>query len=320
MISSLQGFLALVSAPVLSITLASAPAGHAPPSGSVQGVGQSRSSGLAAWEVTSTPTDFPDASSTGVPTGTTLKPYKGPQVITKAGKVIDGKLVAGGLVIRAANVVIRNSRINGSVSTDEDSRRYSFSITDSEVHLGEVAGTGIGAVNFTVLRVEVTGGNRSMNCWKRCDVRDSYVHGQMTDETGSYHESGIRMGSYGKIVHNTISCDAPDVAPDAGCSAPLTGYGDFGPVRNMLIKRNFFMPTTGGFCTYGGSSRRKPYSDQARNVRFIENTYGILPVAQRERPDRKSCGYYGNGTDYDAKAEGNVARGNVNTDGEHVKP
>src|SRR5262245_31364069 len=54
---------------------------------------------------------FPDASTTGVPAGTTLTPYTGPMEITTPGTVIDGKIINGTLQIHADNVTIENCKI-----------------------------------------------------------------------------------------------------------------------------------------------------------------------------------------------------------------
>ncbi|WP_051256485.1 DUF4082 domain-containing protein [Cystobacter fuscus] len=261
---------------------------------------------------TSTPSGFPNASNTGVPTGTQLTPYTGPCTVTAANMVIDSKTVNCDLVIRASGVTIRNSKINGTVSTEENSTGYSFTLTDSHVDAGDRIVTGVGAVNFTAVRVHVEGGNRSIHCWRDCEIRDSYVHGQMTDETGTAHESGIRMGRNATIRHNTITCDAPDVPPDAGCSAALTGYGDFAPVENNLVENNYFPGTTGGFCAYGGSSRGKPYSDSTNNIRFIGNVFG--------RGSSGRCGYYGAITSFDTSEPGNVWSNNTWEDGTVLLP
>ncbi|MFP2908472.1 DUF4082 domain-containing protein [Pyxidicoccus sp. 3LFB2] len=255
---------------------------------------------------------FPNASNTGVPAGTQLTPYTGPCTITVANTVIDSKTVNCDLAIRAAGVIIRNSKINGSVATDENSTGYSFTITDSHVDAGDRIVTGVGAVNFTAIRVHVQGGNRSMHCWHDCEIRDSYVHGQMTDETGTAHESGIRMGRNVILRHNTITCDAPDVPPDAGCSAGLTGYGDFAPVENNLVENNYFPGTTGGFCAYGGSSQGKPYSGATNNIRFIGNVFG--------RGSSGRCGWYGAITSFDTSEPGNVWSNNTWEDGTVLPP
>ncbi|MEU6138165.1 DUF4082 domain-containing protein [Nocardioides sp. NPDC047086] len=261
---------------------------------------------------TAIPGGFPSSATTGVPAGVRLTPYTGPCNITTAGTVIDGKTVNCTLNVRAADVTIRNSVINGTVYNDEASNGLGFTIVDSEVRVGNRGGTGIGNVGFTALRVEVTGGNRSINCWRDCTVRDSYVHGQFTDLSGVAHESGIRMGSGGVISHNTITCDAPDVPPDAGCSAGLTGYGDFATVENNLIERNLFLVTTGGTCAYGGSSSGKAYGG-TNHIRFIDNVF-------QRTAARPNCGYWFPIASFDSSAPGNVWRGNVWSDGGVVNP
>jgi hypothetical protein len=209
-------------------------------------------------------------------------------------------------------VTIRNSLVKGTVYNDEDATSFGFTIVDSEVDVGNRAGTGIENTAFTALRVEVRGGNRSINCWRNCTVRDSWVHGQFTDETGQYHESGIRMGSGGTIVGNSITCDAQEVPPEAGCSAGLTGYGDFAPVENNLIQGNLFLISTGAVCAYGGSSGGKPYSDDANNIRFIGNVF--------QRGANGRCASYGPIMDFDASEPGNIWSGNVWQNGGTVTP
>eukprot|EP00026_Physarum_polycephalum_P016848 Phypoly_transcript_17867.p1 GENE.Phypoly_transcript_17867~~Phypoly_transcript_17867.p1 ORF type:complete len:242 (+),score=32.88 Phypoly_transcript_17867:77-727(+) len=204
----------------------------------------------------------------------------------------------------ASGVVITRSKINGLVATDENSVGFSFSITDSTIDAGSQAGTGLGAVNFVATRVHILGGNRSVHCWKNGTIVDSYVHGQFRDPTGTAHESGIRMGDGATIRHNTISCDAPDVAPDGGCSAGLTGYGDFAPVKNNIIDNNYFKVTTGGFCAYGGSSNGKPYSADASDIRFTNNVF-------EKTTSDPLCGFWGPITSFDSDAPGNVWSGNV---------
>jgi len=63
------------------------------------------------------------------------------------------------------------------------------------------------------------------------------------------------------------------VPPAAGCSADLTGYGDFGPVQNNTIDTNLFAASTAGYRPYGGSSAGKPYSDQTNHIVFTSNVW-----------------------------------------------
>ena len=255
---------------------------------------------------------FPSAATTGVPPGTTLKAYTGPCRITTPNTVIDARIVnCDDLQIESPGVVITRSQINGKIYTDHEGIG-AFTITDSEVDAGQYEGTGIGNARFTATRVEVTGGNRSVNCFLSCTIQDSYVHGQFTDHTGRAHESGIRMGSNSVIRHNTIACDAPDVPPDAGCSAALTGYGDSAAVRNNLIDGNLFVGGSGGYCAYGGSTAGKPFSSGTRDIRFTNNVW--------ERYEHGRCGWWGPITSFDSNAPGNVWSNNTWDDGSPLAP
>jgi len=267
---------------------------------------------------------FPSAADTGVPDGTALTNYTGSCTITAANTVIDKKTVnCGYLNIKAAGVTITNSKINGSVWVDTPNSGYSFTISDSTIDAGEVSATAndgkssIGKSNFVATRVETLRGIRGVWCEYNCVVQDSWIHGQDRDEGGAAHQSGVRMGDGSVIRNNTLSCDAPDVAPDAGCSADLTGYGDFAPIRNNLIERNLFMATPGGTCAYGGSSGSngsKPYGSQAANIVFRENVF------QRKNALQSSgkCGNWFAIADFDRARPGNQFVGNRWDDGTAV--
>lgn len=255
---------------------------------------------------------FPNSDTTGVPAGTTLTPYTGPCTIQTPGYVIDAKQVDCSLRILARNVVITNSKINGTVYADYNQNQGSFTITDSEVDAGDGPWTGIGDAWFTAERVEVTGGTRSINCYANCTVRDSYVHGQLHDTTGVHHESGIRINTNSTLIHNTIACDAPDFPPDAGCSAAITGYPDFDPVRNNRVDGNLIIAGSGGYCSYGGSTTGKPYSGQTADIRFTNNVY--------QKGSSGKCGFWGAITSFDTRAPGNVWSNNLYDDGTPVPP
>jgi hypothetical protein len=179
--------------------------------------------------------------------------------------------------------------------------------------------TGIGDANFVVTRVEVTGGSRSINCYLNCSVQNSYVHGQYTDLRGIDHESGIRMGSGSVLRNNTIGCTAETVPPDAGCSAAITGYGDFAIVQKNSIDGNLILAGSGGYCAYGGSTAGKPYSAGVNNIKFTNNVW------QRGTDMGAGgrgyvCGYWGPITSFDSNAPGNVWNNNLYDDGKPVPP
>ncbi|GAB3816807.1 hypothetical protein GCM10028820_16690 [Tessaracoccus terricola] len=255
---------------------------------------------------------WPGPSNTGVPEGTNLTPWTGDCTITEPGTVIDSKLVECNLRIRAADVVITRSQIHGSVILRHLDEDYSFSIADSEIILGEQMLTGLGNGHYTAERVEVSGGSRSAYCATDCTIQHSWVHAQSGDPDEEAHMSGIRMGMNTTLRFNTIICEGARVPPAAGCSAALTGYGDFSPIANNLIEGNLFRSGTASFCAFGGSSRNKPYSDDARDVRFINNVF--------ERDENGSCGIHAPIEAFDSNAPGNVWEGNVWDDGEPLAP
>lgn len=258
---------------------------------------------------------FPSAATTGVPEGTALSTYTGPCTIQTDNVVIDKKIINCDMRVLAQNLKITNSVINGHIYSDPDFYNGSYSMTDSEIRMPQSAGTGAGDVNFVLTRVEVTGGSRSVNCAANCTVQDSYLHGQYTDKRGIDHESAIRMGSNSTIRHNTITCDAAPVPPDAGCSAALTGYGDFAIVQKNTIDNNLIdggPDGSMGYCAYGGSTTGKPYSAGVNNIKFTNNIFMRGPSGK--------CGIWGPIVAFDSNAPGNVWTNNIWDDGKAVAP
>lgn len=257
---------------------------------------------------------WPDASNTGVPAGTTLSDYTGPCAITAANTVIDSKTVNCDLSIRATGVQIRNSVINGEVS-DYEQAAGAFTITDSKVVNGKRdACMCVGSHDFTALRVEVVGGNRGMYCEHACTIRDSYIHG--TDLKATQHASAVRVEQNTTLVHNTLKCDWTAITDsEIGCSADMTGYPDFAPIKNNTIDSNLFVanPVGLGYCAYGGGTAGKPYSGDATNATNIKFTNNVF-----QRGSNGKCGAYGPVTDFITGRTGNVWSGNVWDSGEPV--
>jgi hypothetical protein len=262
---------------------------------------------------------WPGPATTGVPNSTNLTGYTRSCTITTPNTVIDSKTVNCDLEIRASKVTVRNSQINGSVDVESAG---SLTVTDSTIDAGDVNSTSndgpraLNGDNFTAIRVETVRGISGGWCGANCTIQDSWIHGQDRDEAGHAHASGIRMSDGSTIRHNSLRCDAPTVSPDAGCSADLTGYGDFAPIRNNLIEKNLFLATPGGACAYGGSSAGKPYSGGAANIVFRDNMF------ERRGPFQSSgkCGSYGPIVDFNSSAPGNQWINNRWTDGRIVRP
>lgn len=219
---------------------------------------------------------WPGAASTGVPAGTALTAYAGPCVITKSATVIDSKTVNCNLIIQALGVVIVRSLVNGTVSSGSGLQAgRSFAIADSEVSCAAHV-TCIGESNYTLTRVNGHGGNRIANCFSTCTVQGSWLHGVRMEAND--HGSAMRAGMLTSVLHNTLSCDSPNV-PGGGCSADLTMYPDFSPVHDVTVTGNHFTDPHAYYHAYGGIVPGKAYSGDpanATNVRFKNNVFDRL--------------------------------------------
>ena len=247
---------------------------------------------------------FPGASNTGVPDGTVLTTYTGPMTITTDNTVIDSKLITGDLEISAQNVLIKRSKIVNGSAQDRKVAGSSFTIEDTTIEVGNRQQRGIWGDHITVSRLDVSGGYSGGWC-NFCNVSDSWFH-HLYYESG-WHVSAFRQDHYLTLRHNVLSCDLP-IFPDGGCSADMTGYGDFHVVEHNMLERNLYISNPGAsYCAYGGSTPGKPYSDGANNIVFSQNVF--------QRGASGHCGRYGLVARFDASLPGNLWTGNMWDDG-----
>lgn len=267
---------------------------------------------------------FPSAANTGIPAGTTLTNYTGPCTITTPNTTITARTINCSLSIRAANVVIEHSKITGG-NIAIDSAGSGFILRDSEVDFGDNSDDeGLKGSNWTVQRANLYGGKRQIWCLNTCLLEDSYLHDQLMDPTGQTHESAARVEQNTTLRHNTLWCNAVEVPPNAGCSANQTGYPDFAPIHGNTMERNLYMATTGGTCSYGGSTNGKPYTNHAQNghnIRLLHNVFqrGTSPNDRNYAltdKRRYTCGTYGVLRDFDNTKPGFQATGNMWDDGQ----
>lgn len=285
---------------------------------------------------------FPDGTNTGVPAGTNLTTYTGPCGITRAGTVIDAKIVNCDLHITTTGVVIKNSKINGSVGDDETDS-HSFSITDSEVSAGAEQNPAVWHTNYTVLRSNIHGGQTAVGCVDLCVVKDSWLHGQIVSVPGQ-HFGGFLSNGGGSastpslIQHSTIACDVEPQgsgSQTASCSGDINLYGDFGGVKYYTFDNNLFVAavdSTGSpipsYCVYGGSNSSK--AGIPDHIVFKNN----IIQNGKDRTDTRFingqtvtktfpgwCGFWKYGiADWDGTRPGNVWTNNFWTDGAPALP
>ena len=262
----------------------------------------------------------PTPQSVGVPTGTVLSNYEGRCTISKARTVIKRKIInCSPLNIKTTGVVIKNSKINGSVlvgtqddfdptvvSDPEGDGRIRVTVVDSEIDTA--AGTNldfrpISFSHYIVKRSYLHGTYSGAECHNACTIKHSYIHGF------GDHASGMRILRNGTLKHNTIWCEpnpnsdddgngVPD--EDGGCSGDLTMYEEFGTPHNNLVKHNYFPAGWFWFAL-------KFNGNDNGNIRIIDNRFGLLKRGGRHVAD-----------DWDAAA--NVWSGNTFTNGRIARP
>lgn len=263
---------------------------------------------------------FPGPGNTGVPDGVELTPYTGPCQITTDDVVIEAKIVNCSLVIRAANVSISNSQLNGPVNLDTDlpgADRWSLTLQDSEVDGGASQIAAVSSGNLTILRADIHGGQTSVQCGgkaRTCAVRDSWLHGQYIPPGSDWHLGGFLSngGTNIELSGNTLACDAAPTTADGGCTGNLNLLPDFAPISHVTIDGNLFIANPGSaYCTYGGDSESKPFPD-ADNVVYSNNIF--------ERGSNGKCAAYGPVTSFDVAGTGNEWINNRWDDGSAVLP
>ncbi|WP_248582616.1 hypothetical protein [Nocardioides sp. InS609-2] len=254
---------------------------------------------------------FPDASNTGTPDEQTLTTYTGPATINTAGTVIDGK-ITGDLTINAANVTIRNSRVNGVVVMSE-SGTATVTILDSTINGGTATIGVVGQRNITMRRTEVIGGAHSISCKANCDIQDSWLHAQYMPSSQAVHGDGFLSngGDNMRVVHNTLACDSRPNNAGGACSSGVALYGDFDPITNVTIDGNYFPESPAGYCLYGAWDG-KPYGPQTRNLVITNNVFA--------RGASGKCGVYGPVAAIAPSTNGNVFTGNRWDDGAALNP
>jgi len=181
--------------------------------------------------------NYPDATCTGVPTGTTLTPASG-LTLSTPGQVYDSKDVTGCITVTAANVTIRNSRIKCNDSYGIWSRSTGLLVQDTEVDCINTTGTGIVGGSFTARRVNVHGCENGASADDNVTIADSYIH-DLYEGPGS-HVDGIQVASdsTGLVFdHNRI------LNPNSETSAIIVGDNATETVSNNFL-------AGGGFTLY----------------------------------------------------------------------
>jgi hypothetical protein len=163
---------------------------------------------------------YPRPDCTGAPSGLQLRELPvdadGNVVLDVPGTVLDGVHIAGSLLVKAPDSVIRNSVIDGTVYNDINGVVNSYSIFDSTVgpEHGCIEQPGLNESNYTAERVRIRG-----------------------------HDDGFRMSGSGKVtVRDSFAqlcyLEPAQAPPDGSHSDGIQAYCPTSPCADLLFEHN----------------------------------------------------------------------------------
>ena len=235
-------------------------------------------------------TGYPNASTTGVPAGTTLTAYTGPSRITTAGTVVTGKTL-GCVEVAAGGVVIRNSRITcaAGIAVTINDRGFTGTpalLEDVEITCQNTNGTAVSEAHFVLRRVNIHSCENGVDANQDITVEDSYLHDLYNG--GEAHMDGIQLAWHWDgsafvccakditIRHNTIY--GVDSAGAFGTSAIISNPG---ADENVLIQNNLM---AGGaatiYCNRPGKGVNVRLLDNRFSTRFGPKVGAYMPSTE----------------------------------------
>lgn len=216
---------------------------------------QTRHSTQAAPPAVSRPGGRPGAANTGVPAGTALTVVNGDVTVTTNGTVIDAEDIKGALIIRASNVTVTRSLIEGSAASDSVvvAAGSGILLQDDEVAVAHptVSHDAMSVHNATVNRLNIHGGVDGMKLSSNSTVENSWIHGlnyfasDPAQHGGPTHNDAIQIMS-GTNIHITGNY----LQATASNNSALQVTQDTGMVSGLFVSTNW---ADGGGCTFNFS-------------------------------------------------------------------
>jgi membrane-associated protease RseP (regulator of RpoE activity) len=214
------------------------------------------------------------APTAGVPAGTTLKSMNG-ALITKAGTVIDGAEIKGGVTVAADNVVIKRSRISGSGTYGVYVRSGSLTIQNSTISGFENSMAGD---NYATSGLEVTASSDDgFKIGSNVSIVGSWCH-DLATANGAHADCGqIQSGVKNVVIQGNWFDPGSSSANSALFIAPDLGPSGAGPLLvegNVLGGGNYSL-----FCVDGDNGRFFISGITVRNNSFLRNSnYGPMRI------------------------------------------
>ncbi|MEV8509132.1 hypothetical protein AB0368_30445 [Actinoplanes sp. NPDC051475] len=244
---------------------------------------------------------FPDAGTTGVPAGVTLKAATTTSLrIRKAGTVIDRADIRGEISVEANDVTIKNSRVvnAGNWGIVQRPEVKGLVVKDSEIRGNgkerlQYAILNLGSGDISILRNDISQVSDALSTNVGL-IEGNYLHdpvyfdGDHTDmiQSNSGPPAGQRLVIRRNTVVNTLEQ-----------TAAIALFQDFGVQHDATIEHNLL--AGGGYALYAGSGMK----GTSYNIRVIGNVFSreVFPKS----------GQYGAVAYWDKAGNGNVWQDNV---------
>jgi hypothetical protein len=221
---------------------------------------------------------YPDATNTGVPSGTSLTP-SGSITVSTNGATIDALDVTGCITVTGNNVTIRRTRVRcaGSSGIYTGDSNTGALIEDTEVACLIDGCTAITRRNYTARRVNVHGGMHVTWAEGNVTIEDSYLHDPIPyDPVTDPHTSSIQLPSGTSNVtirHNRIYGQYLNQS-NFGTTALTMGGG----TSNITVDNNIL--AGGGYtlyCNQGGKGTNDSYINNRFSRVFVATVGGFGP-------------------------------------------
>lgn len=211
---------------------------------------------------------FPDATNTGVPTSwAPIKTVNGDMSVTTAGATLDGWDIHGCLSIKAANVTVRNSRINADCFYAVQSLSTGLVLDHDQISCAGGTGTGVTAAGYSIIASDISGCENGLNVGGPVSMVDSFVHDLTFISNATTHTDGAQFNQGAGPVtfqHNTI-----DAGPDSNSAIIMWDEGD--PQNHDVTITNNIL-ANGGFTLY--CPRNNASNDVISGNHFVPGFYG----------------------------------------------
>jgi hypothetical protein len=205
---------------------------------------------------------WPNATNTGVPSGTSLTP-SGSITVTTEGAVVENLDIAGSITVLANNVTIRKVRIT---SGDYYPIRYfdndntGLLVEDSEiVGLSGNVTSAIAFQHYTARRLNIHGMADGLKADADVLIEDCWIH-DLSNGSGEHNDGVQSTGGKGVTIrHNSIS----------GASNAAVQTGDLGGATEDLTIEDNLLSGGGWTLNIRGTGATRP-----TNTRVINNRFG----------------------------------------------